>query len=321
MKKRVLICGATGFIGRNLAERLAAREDLEVVGVAHAREPFEHPGLEWVRADLAREDDVARVLEGVDVVVQAAATTSGVKDALERPWYHVTDNAVMNSLIFRAAHLAGVQHVVFFSCTVMYPQLDRALREEDFDANAGIHDRYFGVGWTKVYLEKMAEFFARQGRTRFTVLRHSNVYGPHDKFDLERSHVFGATVAKVMQADEAVTVWGAGEEGRDLLYVDDLVDCVETAIRRQDTAHELLNVGAGEATTINDLVRRIISASGKSLRMDHDLSRPSIPTRVWLDCSRARAVLGWEPRVGLEEGIRRTLEWYRQHQEVVRRQA
>ena len=105
MKKRnILVCGATGFIGRNTAEALARRADLAVTGVYNRRPPFQCPGLSWVKADLTRADDVARIVSGADVIVQAAATTSGIRDTTLRPHIHIADNAVMNSLIFRAAH-------------------------------------------------------------------------------------------------------------------------------------------------------------------------------------------------------------------------
>jgi nucleoside-diphosphate-sugar epimerase len=116
-----------------------------------------------------------------DVVIQAAATTSGSKDIVNNPSLHVTDNAVMNSYIFREAVSAKVKHVVFFSCTVMYPSSDVAIPE---DTAPDPHPRYFGVAHTKMYIEKMAEFYSRIGETKFTVIRHSNIYGPHDKFDL-----------------------------------------------------------------------------------------------------------------------------------------
>ena len=165
--------------------------------------------------------------QGIDIVVQAAATTSGVADIVQRPYIHTSDNAVSEFAYFRTAYDLNVKHVVFFSCTVMYPSSDRPLSEDDFTGE--IAPQYFAVGWTKVYLEKMAEFFADLGRTKFTVLRHSNIYGPHDKYDLERSHMFGATVTKVMTAsDGKIAVWGEGTEARDLLYIDDLVHCGRT---------------------------------------------------------------------------------------------
>jgi GDP-L-fucose synthase len=312
-RAKVLVCGASGFIGRNMAERLAGREDLEVFGTVHSAPGPRDSRIRLLEADLRDPAHVRRALSGMDVVIQAAATTSGSKDIVGSPQIHVTDNAVMNSLIFREAHELGIGHVVFFSCSVMYPSQDSPVREEDFDP-ARIHEKYFGVAWTKVYLERMAEFYSRLGRTRYTVLRHSNVYGPHDKFDLERSHVFGATVAKVMKAtDGRVAVWGDGTEGRDLLYIDDLTRFVELSIDRQKDPMSLVNVGSGEAVTVRSLVERVIAASGRDLRIEFDRTKATIPTTVRLDITRARETVGWEPQVSLDEGIARTLRWHREN--------
>ena len=314
VKKRVLVCGATGFIGRNVTEALARREDLDVHAVRFTSSAYGCSNVTWHQADLRLESDVARLVDGVDVVIQAAATTSGAKDIVTRPFIHVTDNAVMNSLLFRAAHEKKVGHIVFFSCTVMYPSSDRPLGEADFNANAPLHPRYFGVGWTKIYVEKMCEFYASLGVTRYTAIRHSNIYGPHDKFDLERSHVFGATVTKVMTADDGkITVWGSGEEERDLLYVDDLVDFVTAAMDRQDASFGLYNCGSGKSVAIKDLVAKIVDGSGRSLKIEHDLSQPTIKTTLSVDCAKARDELGWEPRTSLDDGIAKTIDWWRQN--------
>lgn len=313
MKKRLLICGATGFIGRNMVEYFSSLDDFEVVAVSNKRPPFDLPNVKWINADLTNAQDVQKVVQGIDILIQAAATTSGSKDIVTRPFIHTTDNAVMNSLIFRAAHESGVKHILFFSCTVMLQSSDQALTEEDFDANIPIHPRYFGVGWTKVYLEKMCEFYASLGKTKYTAIRHSNIYGPHDKYDLERSHVFGATVTKVMTAKDKIIVWGTGEEARDLLYVGDLTQFVHNAIDRQKSQYELFNCGAGIAIRIKDLVLMMIKKSGKNLAIEHDLSQPSIPTSLFLDCSKAKNALGWRPEVKIEDGIQKTLEWYKKN--------
>lgn len=312
MSKKVLVCGATGFIGRNLAEHFARLPGYDVVGVHNRRPPFDFPNVKWVRADLTRLEDIDRVVQGVDVVVQAAATTSGSKDIVTRPYIHVTDNAVMNSLLFRAAFEKKVGHVVFFSCTVMHQSSDKALTEEDFDANREIHPRYFGVGWTKVYVEKMCEFYSGIGQTKYTAIRHSNIYGPYDKFDLERSHVFGATVTKVMSAqDGKVVLWGTGEEARDLLYVDDLADFVQRAVERQSQPLGLYNCGYGQAIPIKELVRKIVAKSGRALAIEHDLSQPTIKTSLYLDCSKAERDFGWHRRTSIDEGIANTIAWWK----------
>lgn len=310
MKQKILICGATGFVGRNLTEQLSQRVDVEVHAVRFQRPEYHCPNVIWHQADLRKPEDIERVIAGIDVIIQAAATTSGSKDIVTRPFIHVTDNAIMNSYLFRAAFEHKVKHVVFFSCTVMYQSSDKALKETDFDANVPLHPRYFGVGNTKLYIEKMCEFYAGISNTKFTAIRHSNIYGAHDKFDLERSHVFGATVTKVMTAKEKVTVWGTGEEERDLLHADDLVNFVELAIAKQPEKYRLYNCGLGQAISIKQLVNTIVKHSGKTLTIEHDLSQPTIKTSLFLDCSLAKKELGWEPKVSLENGIQRTLTWW-----------
>lgn len=313
MKQKVLICGATGFIGRNMVEQLSKRKDLEIHAVRFNRPEFACENVIWHQADLRNPSTVDQLISGMDVIIQAAATTSGSKDIVTRPFIHVTDNAVMNSYLFRSAFEHKVKHVLFFSCTVMYQSSDKALKESDFDANSALHPRYFGVGNTKLYIEKMCEFYAGIGETKFTAIRHSNIYGPHDKFDLERSHVFGATVTKVMTATDKITVWGTGDEERDVLYVDDLVNFVELAMTKQPEKYRLYNCGYGSAIPIKELVQRIVGASGKNLKIEHDLSQPTIKTSLFLDCSRAKQELGWQPSTTLDDGIAQTIAWWREN--------
>ncbi|MBL4889300.1 MAG: NAD-dependent epimerase/dehydratase family protein [Candidatus Lindowbacteria bacterium] len=313
-KKRILVCGATGFIGRNIAEYYAAQDDCEVIGTYLKSEPYECENLKLVKVDLRNADEVDAIVRDVDVIIQAAATTSGASDIVNRPYIHVTDNAVMNALIFRSAFDRGVKHVIFFSCTVMYQPSEAPVKETDFDANNELLPNYFGVGWTKIYTEKMCEFYSRLETTKYTVLRHSNVYGPHDKFDLERSHVFGATMTKVLKAEDGrITVWGTGEEGRDLIYISDIVDFVRAAEKQQTTPFELVNVGLGRSTSIKELVNKVIEASGKEITVELDTSKPSIKYSFALDTSKAKQLFGWEPKVSLEDGIEKTMNWYKEN--------
>ncbi|MDO8302062.1 MAG: NAD-dependent epimerase/dehydratase family protein, partial [Sedimentisphaerales bacterium] len=244
-KKRILVCGATGFVGRNLAERLAERDDCEVTGTYFKTEPYPNPKIKFVKANLTNKEDVDNVVSGADVIVQVAAVTTGAQDVVTRPYIHVTDNAIMNARILQAAFDHNVPHHIFISCTAMYPpNIGRSLVETDLDYGA-IYGKYFGGAWTKVYVEKLCEFYSRLKKTKFTVVRHSNVYGPYDKYDLDRSHVFGATITKVVtNTDGTLLVWGDGSEERDLLYVSDLIDFIESAIGTPEKSDfEIYNVG------------------------------------------------------------------------------
>ena len=315
-KKKILICGITGFIGRNILEHLLRKAEYDIYGT-YFRTPLPASLLNatsahLIKVDLTDKAQVDRIIKGVDIVIQAAATTSGAKDIVTKPYYHVTDNAVMNSLIFRSCFEHRVNHVVFFSCTTMYTEQPEPVKETDFHHE--IIDKYFGVGWTKVYIEKMCEFYARISPAKYTAIRHSNIYGPYDKYDLERSHVFGATVAKVMNAHGGkLVVWGDGSDERDLLYVDDLVSFVDLAISKQTTPFELLNVGFGISISVRDLVEKIIRHAGKSLKVEYDRSKPSINFKLAINIDQAKKVFGWAPRTTLDEGIKKSLAWYQKY--------
>lgn len=309
--KKVLICGASGFIGRNLFEHLSKRNDLEVYGTYRTRRFTDNPNL--LQAELTKKEDVDRVVKGMDVVIQVAASTSGAKDIVSKPYFHVTDNVIMNALIQQSAYDHEVGQFIFTSCTNVYPVVDRPLKETDLDLNGGVYERYFGGGWMKVYIEKLCEFYSRLGKTRETVIRHSNIYGPYDKYDLEKSHVFGATITKVITADDKVVVWGEGKEKRDLLHVSDMVSFVEMVIDKQDYDFDVFNLGLGDAISISDLVKKIIDISGRELSVEYDTSQPSIPISYELDISKVKGKFGWEAKVGLDEGIQKTIEWYKEN--------
>ena len=312
MKRKILVCGATGFIGRNLAEAMLGDGDFELHAVHNKRRPFEDKRIIWHQCDLVDASQVEMLIDRVRPawIIQAAATTSGAKDIVATPEIHVTDNVVMNSYLFRAAVKFNVDHVIFFSCTVMYTSSEVSLTEADFDANKPVHPRYFGVANTKLYLEKMCEFFSGLGTTKFTAIRHSNIYGPHDKFDLDRSHFFGATITKVLTASDSVTVWGSGEEERDLLFVSDLVDFVKKVFLFQNAQYKMFHCGSGYSQSVKSVVERIIEVSGRTVVIKHDLAKPSIKTSLSLDCSLAKKELGWSPKISLDQGIKLTIDWW-----------
>ena len=311
--KRILVCGGSGFIGRNSIEFFSKDDKNEIVATYHNTTPPEVKNVKWVRVDLRNVDEVSKLINDFDVIIQGAATTSGVKDTFSRPDYHVTDNALMNSIIFREANLKKVKHLIFFSCTTMLQSSNNAQNEASFDAGLEMYEKYFGVGWTKVYLEKMCEFYSRQSNTRFTVIRHSNVYGPWDKYGLENSHVFGATITKVLTSNDKVKIWGTGEEKRDLIYIDDLISLVSLAINNQKEPFKLFNAGGGVDISIRDLTSLIAELANKKVTLQFDTDMPSVNFSILLDNSYAKKELGWEPTVNLRDGILKTIDFWNQY--------
>ena len=152
----ILVFGATGFIGRNLVNVFSKNKNYKIHAIKHNKDIFEVPNayhkVKWHEADLRNIDDISSIFKNIDIVIQAAATSSGSKDIVNSPYLHVTDNAIMNSLLLRQAMESKVKHFIFFSCTVMYQSSNKAIKESDLDANKKIHDKYFGIANTKLYI-------------------------------------------------------------------------------------------------------------------------------------------------------------------------
>ena len=177
--------------------------------------------------------------------------------------------------------------------------------------NYKIINKYFGIGWTKVYVEKLCEFYSNLINTKFTVIRHSNIYGPHDKFDLKKSHVIGATITKVMKAKKEVEIWGKGNEIRDFIYISDLINFIKLTIRHQKTKFKIYNCGSGEGIEVLDLVNLIIKVSQKKLIIKKKASAPYIDFNLILDSKKAKNELGWVPSVNLKQGLKKTIDWWK----------
>jgi len=312
-KQKILVCGATGFIGKNIILSLSKNKNYKIFAVYYKSKKINLPNVKWIKADLTNPEITKKITKNIDIIIQAAATTSGSKDIVNTPYIHVTDNAIMNSYLLRSAFENEIKHFIFFSCTVMYQSSKKGIKENDFNPSQAIYPKYYGVANTKLYIEKMCEFFSKISKTKYTCIRHSNIYGQFDKFDLDKSHFFGATVNKVMNSKKEIVIWGDGQEKRDLLFVDDLVNFVKICIKKQKKNFRIYNCGYGKAFKVKDIVSKIIKLSKKNLSVRNDLTKPSIKTSVFLDCKLAKSELGWSPNFTLEEGIKNTLNWYKQN--------
>ena len=309
--KKIIILGSTGFIGRNLAEYFAKKNGFKVYGTYFNSNKIKNKKINSIKCNLLNKKQVENCVKGKDIVIMAAATTSGAKDIIERPYIHVTDNAIMNSIITRASFNQSVPHVIFLSCTVMYHSQKKKIKEINLDLNKEIYPNYFGGAWMKLFSEKMCEFYSRLKKNKYTVIRHSNIYGPFDKFDLLKSHVFGATMTKILKSENnKINIWGDGKEKRDLLFVDDLSKFINLAISKQKSNFEIFNVGYGNSITINDLAKKIGKHAKKKIILKHDLSKKSLKTNVVLDCNKAKKILGWKKTFSLDKGILKTIKWY-----------
>jgi GDP-L-fucose synthase len=311
--KKVLIAGGAGFIGTNLGLALA-RQGARLRLTTHEK-PLQAtiPGAEALPLDLRRPDDCARAVEGMDYVFLCAAHTSGAAVIRTTPLVHITPNVLINTLMLEAAHRAGVQKFCFISSGAAYPPTgSRPVAEaEMFDGDP--HDVYFAAGWMKRYAEVLCRTYAERipNPMPTVVVRPSNVYGPYDKYDFAVSHVTAALIRRVVERHSPLEVWGSGEDIRDLLYVDDFIAGLLAAFATE-RPYLAVNICAGEGHSVRQILQSILKVDGyDDADVRYDPSRPStIPVRL-MDNSLARKEFGFEAKTSLEEGLRRTIEWYR----------
>jgi GDP-L-fucose synthase len=310
---KALVAGGAGFLGSHTARRLL-NEGAHVRATYFCKPPrFEHERLEWIQADLRREEDCRRVAIGVDWLFICAANTQGAAVIANSPLAHVTPNMVMNAYLLDAAYNAGVKKAVFISSGAAYPVTgERAAREDDMFAGDP-PDIYFPVGWMKRTGEILCRIYGEKLRKPMATVavRPSNVYGPGDKFDFKTSHVTAALVRRVAERQTPLEVWGTGADVRDLIYIDDFIDGLMLAFK-DGAPHLAVNISSGQGVSVRQILETAIAADGfDGADVHFDASKPStIPFRL-IDNTFARTQLGFCPKVPLAEGLRRTLEWYK----------
>jgi nucleoside-diphosphate-sugar epimerase len=311
--KKILICGGSGFIGKNLVLYFAKKK-YNLIATYYRKKPKDIPAnIKWIKVDLRNFDECIKVTKNVDIILQCAATTSGSKDVIEAPYLHVTDNAVMNSYLLRASYINKVKHFIFTSCTVMYKNSNKPLKEKDLDEKK-IYKSYFGVAHTKLYIEKMCKFFSKISNMKFTIIRHSNIYGPYDKFDKKKGHFIGSSIYKIFtEKDNKIEIFGPGNEMRDCLYIDDLLIFIDLAIKKQKENFQIFNCSYGKSFKIKEILHKILKIFGSSKKIENMTSKKNINVNILVNSIKAKNILGWTPKTTFHKGIKLTINWFKKN--------
>ena len=300
---RVVVTGWAGFLGRVVCQNLRQRGAAEVL-VPRRRDH-----------DLTTEDGVARMYAEMhpDVVLHLAAEVGGIGANLDNPGRFFYANMAMALHLIEHARLSGLKHFLQVGTICAYPNHTPVpFKEEDlWNGYPEVTNAPYGIA--KKAAMVMLEGYRQQYGLESSYVLPVNLYGPHDNFDLHSSHVIPAMIRKCITArDEAagfIECWGTGSASREFLYVE---DAAEGILRAAEVMTEPvpINLGTGMEITIKDLVELIARLTGFEGEIRWDASKPDGQPRRCLDTTRARERLGWEARIGFEEGLRATIDWW-----------
>ncbi|CAB3638773.1 GDP-L-fucose synthase family protein [Trinickia soli] len=299
---RIFIAGHRGMVGSALVRELAAQGYRNLVTRTH--DALDLLDQRAVRAFFADEH--------IDVVLLAAARVGGILANSTKPATFLFENLAIETNVIDSAYRAGVQRLVFFGSSCIYPKLCAQPIRESYLLSAPLEPTNEPYAIAKIAGVKLCEAYNRQYGTHYVALMPTNLYGPNDNYDLAGSHVLPALIRKAHEAklaqEATLTVWGTGEPRREFLHVDDLAAATRFVLEHE-VRDGVFNVGTGEDLTIRELAQCIAGVVGFEGELVFDRSKPDGTPRKLLDISKL-ADMGWRATIGLTDGIRDTYARY-----------
>ncbi len=302
---KILVLGSRGMVGSAICRRL---NDENVMAVAHIRGD----------ADLLHQESTRDYISKTnpDAIILAAAKVGGILANRDLPYDFIAQNLIMQSNVIDTAVTLGVKKFIFLGSSCIYPKHAPQPLKEEYLLTDKLEPTNEPYAIAKIAGVKMCQAANRQFGLNYISLMPTNLYGPNDNFDLETSHVLPAMIRKYLDAKESgttVQLWGTGTPRREFLHVDDLAEAVWFTLNNYNTFdHDLLNVGTGTDITIQELSSIIARQTGFQGETAWDSTKPDGTPVKRLDVNRMRQA-GWNSSIGLEEGIRSTIEWYQEH--------
>lgn len=311
MTKRIFVAGHNGMVGRAIVRQLETADDCEIVTRSRAE------------LDLLSQRDVQSFFidAGIDQVYLAAAKVGGIQANNNFPAEFIYENLMIEANVIHGAHLADVQKLLFLGSSCIYPKLAPQPMREAALLTGVLEPTNEPYAIAKIMGIKMCESYNRQYGRDYRSVMPTNLYGAHDNFHPENSHVIPALLRRfheaVAQNSAEITIWGSGTPMREFLHVDDMaaasvfvMDLSREAYGAQtDPMLSHVNVGTGVDCTIRELAETIAVVTGFTGQLVFDHTKPDGAPRKLMDTSKLNA-FGWSPTIGLREGLQSSYDWF-----------
>ena len=305
---RIVLTGGTGLIGRPLVKMLI--DAGAFVRVVSLDDPSRvDPRAEFVQADLTKFDNCADVCKGMDMVFHLAGIKGSPKMTKEKPASFFVPTILFNTNMMEAARLAGVQWFLYTSTIGVYTPAEIFHEDDVWKSFPSENDKF--AGWAKRMGELQAEAYGiEHGLHTISIVRPANVYGPYDNFDPANAMVIPALISRALGGENPFSVWGDGSPVRDFIFSEDVARGMMLVVEKGETRP--VNLGSGVGCTIKEIVDMVVKNMDIKPEIVWDTSKPAGDKKRLMDIDRARA-LGFSPIVSLEEGIKQTILWYKEH--------
>lgn len=301
--KQVTITGGSGFLGSFVVEELAAAGAKIFIPTAK-------------HYDLRKATNIERMFDDFmpDVLIHLAASVGGIGANMKNPGIFFYDNIMMGVQLIEEARIRGIAKFVTVGTICSYPKFTPVPFKEEELWNGYPEETNAPYGLAKKMLIVQSQAYRQQYGFNSINLLQVNLYGPRDNFDPESSHVIPALIKKCLDAvrnnDKTITVWGTGKPTREFLYAEDAARGILMAAEKYDKS-EPINLGSGFEISIRDLTSLIARITGFKGKVEWDSSKPDGQPRRCLDVTKAKKEFGFQARVGFEDGLKRTIEWYK----------